>query len=410
MTRKFLPFLSRVLLALSLLALISFVTPEVVRADFISLKLPPLALEAKTAVVIEASSGKILFGKNPAKRIYPASLTKLMTLYIIFDQLKKHNITLDQKVRVGAHAYKVGNSTTGSSTMFLLPNQEVTVENLIHGIATVSGNDASVAMAEFIAGTESQFASYMNLYAAKLGLNQTHFVNATGWPNVNHYSTALDIANLSRHIMIDFPEYYHFLSVKSFTFNKITQNNRNTLLFDNSLNVDGLKTGHTTQAGFSLAFSARGHAKNSNLRIIGVIDGLKSATQRISQSKKLINWILFNLNCQTLYPKGAVVKKVPVWQGSVSSLPLITHAPVNLFYSKLLTDGANTYQVTIEYPNVITGRIKTGAQIGKIVMTNPSNPDDHYSYNLYAGTNVEPASRLSNFLKAPYWFIRKLFI
>lgn len=369
-------------------------------------QVPRPQLEAKAAILLEADSGRVLFSKNANQRIYPASLTKLMTLYIIFDQLKKHNLSLDQTVTIGKHAYKVGNSTTGSSTMFLLPGQSVTVENLIHGIATDSGNDASVAMAEYIAGSEKQFAEYMNLYAEKLGLKGSHFVNSTGWPNNAHYSTAADIAKLSRHIIIDFPEYYHYLSVKSFTYNKIKQYNRNTLLFDDSLGVDGLKTGHTTQAGFSLAFSA---VKNG-IRLIGMVDGLPSIAKRASQGKKLLHWAQFNIGTKIIYKKGQLIKKIPVWKAKESSLSIIAPKDIILFYPKMSVNGAQNYQLQLKTFNILLPPVHVGDLVGTITIVNKTDPSDTYSYNLYSSRDIEKAGKVSNFFEAPYWFFKKLFL
>ena len=361
---------------------------------------------ANTAIVIEATTGKVLFNKDGNKRIYPASLTKLMTLYIIFDQLKQNRFKLNTEITISEDAYKKGGGRNGSSTMFLLPNQKVTVEDLIHGIATVPGNDASIAMAEAIAGSESQFAHYMNAYARKLGLYNSHFINSTGWPNPNNYTTAHDIAILSQHLINDFPEYYNFFNVHEFTFNKITQPNRNSLLFDKSILVDGLKTGHTTEAGFNLAFSA---TNLQGVRIIGVIDGLKSNNERTQEGKKLLTWVFFNLGIKTLYKKGDLITTLPIWNGDLSSLKLYAPTDINVFYNKS-NSNLSDYKVTFTHSNVLIPTIQNGEKVASIKIVNKNNQEDTYTYKLLSNKNIKLAGFITRFFKTPYYLIKKLFL
>ncbi|MGV3278373.1 D-alanyl-D-alanine carboxypeptidase family protein [Rickettsiales bacterium LUAb2] len=361
--------------------------------------------KAKTAILIEANTGKVLYSKNGDRKMYPASMTKLLTLYIIFDQLKQKKISLDTEVTVSTNAYKKGGPKTGSSTMFLTPNSIVTVDNLIHGIATLSGNDATIAMAEAIAGSEQQFTVYMNLYAQKLGLNNSHFMNATGWPDYNHYSTAHDIATIARRLIIDFPEYYYYFNVPSFTYNGITQTNRNSLLFDKSMHVDGLKTGHTEAAGYNLIVSA---VDNNGLRLIAVVDGLSSNNERTQAAKNLINWGFFNTKEYKVYKKGDLITSLTAINGSPGSLNIYATQDIDIIYNHN-TESLNDFQVQITHNNIINSSIKKGTKLGQIVVSNLKNPNDTQIYPLYASQDIKQANFFVRFIKTPYYLTLRMF-
>ena len=239
----------------------------------------PPELGASSYLLVDYYSGETLVEKNADERAEPASITKVMTTYVIFAELAQGNLALDDMVPVSERAWKMG-----GSRMFIDPSMQVSVGDLLKGVIIQSGNDASVALAEFAAGSEEAFAGVMNHYAEALGMSNTHFMNSTGWPDENHYTTARDIATLSAAIIRDFPEYYPWFSEKEFTFNEIRQHNRNTLLWRDPA-VDGLKTGHTESAGYCLASSAN----REGMRLISVVMGSSSENSRASESQSLLN-------------------------------------------------------------------------------------------------------------------------
>ncbi len=272
----------------------------------------PPNLQVESYVLQDFASGQIIAAQEPDKRIEPASLTKLMTIYIAFAELKRGKISDSDEVTISTKAWK-----TGGSRMFIEPNTKVTVDALLHGVATQSGNDASVALAEYIAGTESTFAAYMNQVAAKLGLTHTHFVNATGLPDPNHYTTAHDLAKLTHALIRDFPKRYELFAEKSYTYNSITQRNRNGLLWRDQ-SVDGLKTGHTKSAGYCLVASA----KREGRRLITVVTGASSENARLSASESLLNYGFRFFETDKLYAADQTIQAVPLWKGAENSVPV----------------------------------------------------------------------------------------
>jgi D-alanyl-D-alanine carboxypeptidase (penicillin-binding protein 5/6) len=252
------------------------------------------------------ASNQILLADNADEPREPASLTKLMTAYLIFGALRDKSIRLDQKVSVSEQA----KSAIGSR-MFADPRVPVSVDELLHGMIIQSGNDASIALAELIAGDERAFAAMMNAQAQKMGLTQTHFVNSTGLPDPQHYSTAADMAKLAAVLIRDFPEYYPLYSQKEYRYNNITQQNRNRLLATDPY-VDGVKTGFTESAGWCLIASA----KRGERRLLSVVLGAASDTARASENQKLLNWGYQAFDVVQLYPAGQPVSKLPVWKGN----------------------------------------------------------------------------------------------
>ncbi len=246
----------------------------------------PPQITAKAYLLMDYNSGQLLFGESPEERLPPASLTKMMTSYVIGQELKSGRIKPTDMVTISKNAW--AKNYGDSSKMFIEVGKQVSVENLNKGIIIDSGNDACIAMAEHIAGSEDSFASLMNQWAAKLGMKNTHFVNAHGLYNEDHYSTAHDMAILARALIHDLPNEYAIYSQKDFTFNGIAQHNRNRLLWDKTLVVDGIKTGHVSQAGYNLVASATGP---ENMRLISVVIGANSEQQRAEESKKLGGFI-----------------------------------------------------------------------------------------------------------------------
>jgi len=272
---------------------------------------PPPTLATKAFLLRDYNSGAILAQQNANERVEPASLTKLMTAYLSFKAIKNGHLQLTQTLPVSVKAWKIE-----GSKMFIEPDKPVTVDELLHGMIIQSGNDASITLAEGIGSSEEIFADMMNKEAARLGMKNTHFMNATGMPDANHYTTAHDLSLLSMALIRDFPEDYKRLySIKEYTYNKITQPNRNLLLWRDPF-VDGMKTGHTESAGFCLISSA----KRNDTRLISVILGTPSETARAVESQKLLNYGFQFFESRLIYKKGQLVNTLKVWKGADNTL------------------------------------------------------------------------------------------
>lgn len=272
----------------------------------------PPKLAASGYVLMDYHSGQILASENTEQRLEPASLTKMMTAYTVFHELKSGHIQLDDKVRVSEKAWRMI-----GSKMFIEVGKHVSVEELLKGMIIQSGNDASVALAEFVAGSEDAFVPLMNAHAERLGMKNTHFSNSTGLPADDLHSTPLDMALLAAALIREFPEYYAWYSEKKYTFNNITQSNRNLLLFRDD-SVDGLKTGHTEAAGYCLVASA----KRENMRLITVVMGTSSEKARAQESQKLLNYGFRFYETHQLYAADKPLKEMRIWKGEVETLPL----------------------------------------------------------------------------------------
>jgi serine-type D-Ala-D-Ala carboxypeptidase (penicillin-binding protein 5/6) len=266
----------------------------------------PPTVAAKSWVLMDYRSGQMLASYNPDERVEPASLTKLMTAYLTFAALRQKTLTLNQTVPVSKKAWK-----TGGSRMFIDPKTPVTVEELLHGMIIQSGNDACVALAEAIAGSEESFAEMMNREAQRLGLANTHFTNSTGLTDPQHYTTARDLARLTAALIRDFPDFYPIYSKKEYTFNHITQPNRNRLLWLDPT-VDGVKTGHTEGAGYCLISSS----ERGPRRLVSVVMGTASEAVRAQESLKLLNFGFQFFDTVALYKKGEAIREVRVWKGA----------------------------------------------------------------------------------------------
>ena len=269
----------------------------------------PPVLSAKGYILIDYKSGQVIAESNSDERLEPASLTKMMTSYVVSAELAKGNISINDDVTISENAW--AKNFPGSSVMFIEVGKQVSIEDLLKGVVIQSGNDASVALAEHVAGSEDAFAQVMNHYAAQLKLNGTHFVNATGLPHAEHYTTARDMALLGRALIRDYPGEYELYKVKKFTFNNIPQYNRNRLLWDKSLEVDGIKTGHTEAAGYCLVSSAI----KDDMRLIAVVMGTASESARKSESKKLLTYGFRFFETVMPLKAGSSVHQARVWGG-----------------------------------------------------------------------------------------------
>lgn len=276
---------------------------------------PPPALEAGAYILVDHDSGRVLANRNEAERMEPASITKLMTAYVVFRSIREKRIGLDDEAPISVVAWRSGGATSGGSTTFLEVGSRVPVETLLKGMIIQSGNDASVALAEYVAGTEEAFAGLMNRYAKEIGLNDSNFRNATGLPDPAHYTTAADIARLGSALIREFPEYYRWYSEKQFTYNGITQGNRNGLLYRDPT-VDGMKTGYTASAGYCLVTSAL----RNGMRLVSVVLKTDSARARERASEALLAYGFRFYETRSVFAAGKPVDTVRVWKGATGSV------------------------------------------------------------------------------------------
>jgi D-alanyl-D-alanine carboxypeptidase (penicillin-binding protein 5/6) len=280
--------------------------------------LPAPTIAAKSWLLLDTTSNQVLASQDPSLRIEPASLTKIMTAYLSFAALKEKRLDLNQMINVSVRAWKVDPS---SSKMFIDPATPVKVSDLLYGLIVQSGNDASVALAEAVAGTEDAFVALMNREAERMGLKATHFSNSHGLPNSENYSTAQDLSILATRLITDFPDFYKIYSTKEYTYNKITQPNRNRLLWLDPT-VDGMKTGHTQGAGYCLIASSKRPNGNGERRLISVVLGTTSDQSRAQESQKLLNWGFQNFDTVKLYTKGQSIATPEIWKGTQNQVKI----------------------------------------------------------------------------------------
>ncbi len=280
--------------------------------------LPSPTLAARSWLLLDATSGQTIASQEPNMRIEPASLTKIMTAYLVFSAIKEKRLDLHQMINVSTRAWKVDAS---SSKMFIEPNKPVSIDDLLHGLMVQSGNDAAVALAEAVAGDEAAFVVQMNREAERMGLKSTHFANPHGLPSTDNYSTAQDLATLATRVITDYPEFYKIDSIKSFKYNNIDQPNRNRLLWLDPT-VDGMKTGHTEGAGFCMIASAKRPNGADTRRLISVVLGAASDSLRTQESQKLLNWGFQNFETVKLYAKGQAIATPEVWKGAQNQVKI----------------------------------------------------------------------------------------
>ncbi|MGI9271619.1 MAG: D-alanyl-D-alanine carboxypeptidase family protein [Woeseiaceae bacterium] len=311
---------------------------------------------ATSYLMIDAKTGHELASLQPDNAVPPASLTKLMTAYAVFHSLKGEQITLTDEVTISEKAWR-----TPGSRMFIEVGKRVSVQDLVQGMIVQSGNDASVALAEYVAGSESVFAELMNQYAAALGMHSSHFVNATGLPDENHYSTARDLSILARAIINEFPEYYRWYSLKEFTFNEIKQPNRNNLLWRDD-SVDGMKTGHTDAAGYCLVASA----ERDGMRIVTVVLGTSSAKARIDGSQALINYGFRFFETRLLYTAGAEITKARIWKSANEFTAL---GVMEDMYITVPRGSYDSLESTLNIPAILEAPVAQGQPLAEINIT-----------------------------------------
>ena len=318
--------------------------------------------KAEQAIVIDFDTNEILFEKNSNSKTPPASMTKIMTVYAAFDRLKNTDLSINNECTVSAKAYKMGGSRT-----FLEIDDKVSIDDLLKGIIIQSGNDASVALAECLAGTEEDFAKLMNVYAKRLGMNNTNFINSSGWPEDDHYSTVYDLAILSNAVIRDFPDLYLYFADEEFTYNDIKQPNRNKLL-SSVQGADGLKTGFTKASGWGIAATA----KREDRRITVVINGTNSSRSRMNESANLINWAFSQTSQKELVREGQVIAQVDVWLGNKPRVNLISSRKV---VSTLSFDQLQLIKSSIQYKKPLDAPILKGNSYGKLLISIERKPN-----------------------------------
>lgn len=344
-------FAQRVFLSLFLLS-----APTVWANQQVIPSAPQLA--AKSYVLLDAASGKVLVENNGDQRLPPASLTKLMTAYIATLEIRKGKIGEQDLVPISEHAWRTGGAASGGSTMFLPLNSQVKVDDLLHGVIIQSGNDASIALAEYIAGSEDAFADMMNETAARLGMTNSHFMNATGLPHPEHYSSAHDMAILARAIINEDQEHYAIYAQKEFLWNNIKQGNRNLLLWRDKT-VDGLKTGHTEEAGYCLVASA----VRDGARMITSVFGTVSESARAAETQKLLTYGFRFFETRTFYKKGQELAQAQVWKGTVRQVKAGLATDLSLTLPKGQLDKL---QAGMTLNPQLTAPIAQGDVIGKV--------------------------------------------
>lgn len=327
---------------------------------------PPPDVNGQSWVLMDYTTGQVLASKNPDARRAPASLTKVMTDYVVSAELANGNIHRTDMVHISLHAWRAGGAGSDGSTSFLKLGSEVPLEDLLKGMIVQSGNDAAIALAEHTAGSEGAFVSLMNAYAKRLGMKNTHYSNATGYPIANHYSSALDIAILSRALIHDFPADYALSAIKSFKWNGITQQNRNALLWRDPA-VDGIKTGHTAAAGYCLDASA----KRGDERLIAVVMGATTDQGRADSAMALLNYGFHFYKTHKLYDASKPLATPRLWKGESDKLPIGVAANVMVTVKKGEYDKL---KATMDIPATLIAPFKKGQQVGTLRVTLNGKP------------------------------------
>lgn len=334
---------------------------------------------AREALLVDYDTGTVMLSKDPDAPMPPSSMSKLMTTYMVFEQLKAGRLSLDDQFTVSENAWRKGGAASGGSTMFLEPHSSVRLEDLLRGIIVQSGNDACIVVAEHLAGTEEAFAEAMNRRALEIGLTDSTFRNATGLPHPEHRMTARDLATLAKRIITDFPEYYPYYSEKEFTYNGITQHNRNPLLYK-PIGADGLKTGHTSIAGYGLTASA----KRDGRRLILVLNGLESTRARTEAADRLMSWGFRTFENIEMFKPGDTVTEADVWLGQTPTVPLVLSDGLTV---TLPRNARRTMRVTVRYDGPVPAPIERGQEIATLVIEAPDM--EPLRFPLEAGTRVD---------------------
>ncbi len=338
------------------LLLILLATHLIAIAEEAEVPIPaPPSIAATSHILIDYNSGKVLAENNADAKLAPASLTKILTVYVVFKEIKNGHLHLDDKVTISQNAWK-----TSGSKMFVKVNDQVKVEDLLKGVIIQSGNDASVALAEHVAGNEATFAELMNQHAARLGMVNSHFENSDGLPSDGHYTTARDLTIITTALIKEFPEFYPWFSQKEFTYNKITQQNRN-LLLGRDETVDGVKTGHTDEAGYCLVASAL----RNGMRLISVVMGTESMIVRANENQALINYGFRFFESHRLYEGKKVIQETRIWKGETETLPL---GLADDLFVTIPRSRYNDLAASVNVDKQILAPVKAGVKLGTVTV------------------------------------------
>jgi len=333
----------------------------------------PFETRAPNILVLDMNTGQILIDRNSDVPLPPASMSKLMTLYMLFEAIEDGRVAMDTTWSVSSRAHQMG-----GSRMFLEPRHRPTTEDLIRGIAVLSGNDATVVVAEGLAGTEEAFGQIATQRARELGMTNSNIVNSSGWPHPQHRMSLRDLATLAQNMLNEFPQYYPYLAERDFTWNNITQPNRLPLI-GSGLGMDGLKTGHTQEAGFALT----GSAVQGSRRIVFVFSGLDSERERAEEAERIINWAFRQFTERTIAREGQVLAEAEVWMGEARSVPLVAAYDHTVLVAAM---GQTEMQARVEYDGPLTAPIAQGDEVGKLIVEVAGSPP--LSLPLVAGADV----------------------
>ena len=353
---------------------------------------PAAAFEspAHAAILIDLQSGQELYAKNPDMPLPPASMSKLMTVLMVFERLKEGSLSLDDTLPVSEKAWR-----KGGSKMFVEVGKRVRIDDLLRGIIVQSGNDACIVVAEGLAGSEEAFAEQMNRRASELGLTNSHFTNASGWPDPEHLMSVRDLATLARILITDYPEYYGIFSEKEFTFSEIRQYTRNPLLYQD-LGADGLKTGHTNEAGYGLTASA----VRDGRRLVMVLMGLDGPEARARESERMLEYGFQQFRNYQLFASGEAVDRADVWLGDTGTVPLVIQEDV---WVSLTPEARRKLEVKVVYDGPIPAPVTDGAEVAELEITAPGLEPRRVP--LVAGDTVQAASMLGRVTSAIEYLI-----
>lgn len=352
-------------------------------------KAPSIA--SKGHILIDADTGKVLAEKNADERIGPASLTKIMTAYVVYSALDDDRIALDDEVVVSEKAWRMD-----GSRMFLEVGSTVTVDSLLDGMVIQSGNDASVSLAEHVAGSEQAFAELMNTYAERIGMDNTRFVNSHGMPAQDQYTTPRDIARLAQQLVQEFPDRYERYSQRQFSYNNIAQHNRNQLLYSDDT-VDGIKTGYTADSGYHLASSA----KRGDMRLISVVMGSPSVQQRTTDSRSMLNWGFRFFETHHLFDVGDTIETTRVWEGEADSLAL---GPAEDIVVTVARGEYDNLDATLSFPEAIVAPVAAGDEVARVEITDGEG-ETVVDVPAVALDDVERAGFIGRIIdRVRYWF------
>lgn len=351
--------------SLTLLGISAILTPMSCAAQ-------PKSIAAQV-IIVDMNTGNVLFEKNADQRMPTSSMSKVMSMYVVFDAIKKGRLSLDDKLVVSENAWR-----KGGSKMFVEVGKRVRVEDLIKGVIIQSGNDAAIVLAENLSGSEENFGEALTRKAKELEMNSSNFVNASGWPDPNHYSTARDLSILAQRLITDFPEHYKYYGMQEFTYSGIKQANRNPLLY-RKIGVDGIKTGHTDAAGYGLMASG----ERDGRRVVMVINGLKSEKERASESARLMEWALASFDNEHLYKAKEALVEAPVVYGKKEKVSIGLKDDVFLSIPNLKKDDVKIEAI---YNTPLIAPIPEGQEVGKLLISVPDQKN--YVFSLFALDSV----------------------